>query len=184
MTYDNQAKRSRVQGSTTSIPFRATPPATVRRVLGLDVGGRRIGVAISDYGGMIATPLTTLQATPRPRTLEQIAALVQEYEVNEIVVGLPLTLSGEIGPQAQLVQSFVTELEAVLHQSIQFFDERLTTVVAEQMLRDLGVRPEKRKARIDEVAAAIILQDYLDHMRNQIADPGLNQDATDMSQEV
>ncbi len=183
MTDNNQAEQSWVQGSTASIPSHAIPPTTVRRVLGLDVGRRRIGVAISDYGGIIATPLTTLQATPRPHTLEQIATLVREYEVNEIVVGLPLTLRGEIGPQAQLVQSFVTELEAVLHQSIQFFDERLTTVAAEQMLRDLGVRPEKRKARIDEVAATIILQDYLDHMRNQIADPEHNQDDPALPQE-
>ncbi len=180
MIDDNQAEQSQVQGSTASLPSSATHPAPIRRVLGLDVGGRRIGVAISDYGGMIATPLTTLHATPRPRTLEQIEALVREYEVNEIVVGLPLTLSGEIGTQAQLVQSFVTELEAVLHHSIQFFDERLTTVVAEQMLRDLGVKPEKRKARIDEIAAAIILQDYLDHMRNQIAVSENDQDDTAM----
>lgn len=166
------------------MPSCTVPPASVRRVLGLDVGGRRIGVAISDYGGRIATPLTTLQATPRPRTLEQIAALVREYEVNEIVVGLPLTMSGTVGPQAQLVQSFVSELEAVLHQSIQFFDERLTSVVAEQRMRDLGIRPEKRKARIDEIAAAIILQDYLDHTRNQIADRAYDRDDPAMTPEL
>lgn len=137
-----------------------------RRVLALDVGERRIGVAMSDAEGRIASPLTTLQARPRARSIAQITALVQQHAVDEIVVGLPLTMRGEIGPQAQVVKSFVAELEAALGRSVCLFDERLTTFVAEQMLRDMGLKPEKRKARIDEIAASIILQDYLDHTRN------------------
>lgn len=137
------------------------------RVLALDVGERRIGVAMSDAAGLLAAPLTTLKAEPRARALNQIVALVTEHAVDEIVVGLPLTMSGEVGPQAQVVQSFAADLEAALGRRVQLFDERLTSVVAEQMLRDLGVKPEKRKARIDEVAASIILQDYLDHIRQR-----------------
>ncbi|NJN65738.1 MAG: Holliday junction resolvase RuvX [Chloroflexaceae bacterium] len=143
------------------------PPAPGRRVLALDVGERRIGVAMSDTGGILASPLTTIKATPRPQALAQIAALVRHHAVDDIVVGLPLTMSGDIGPQAQVVQSFAGELETVLGQQVHLFDERLTSIAAEQMMRDLGVKPARRKARIDEVAASIILQDYLDHTRNQ-----------------
>jgi putative Holliday junction resolvase len=137
--------------------------------MGLDVGGRRIGVALSDADGSLASPLTTIAAQPREQALERLGRLVVEHQVSEFVVGLPLTLRGEIGPQAALVQAFAAELERVLQLPVAFFDERLTSAAAEQVLRDLGVKPAKRKAQIDQVAAAIILQDFLDHRRNQSA---------------
>lgn len=140
---------------------------THRRVMALDVGERRIGVAMSDEMGRFAAPFATLKATPRGRVLEQIAALVRQYTVLEVVVGLPLTMGGDIGPQARTVQSFANELETVLGRAVRFFDERLTTVAADQMMRELGVKTEKRKARLDEVAASIILQDYLDSTHNR-----------------
>ncbi len=156
------------------LPLPLPPRPRARRVLALDVGERRIGVAMSDERALLAAPLTTLKAAPRDRALAQIVALVQTHAVDEIVVGLPLTLRGEIGPQAQAVKAFVAELEKVLARSygekvppLHLFDERLTSVAAEQMLRDLGIKPEKRKERIDEVAASIILQDYLDHTRER-----------------
>ena len=133
--------------------------------MALDVGGRRIGVALSDTTRLLASPLTTLRAEPRDRVLGEIAALVQRHEVAEVVVGLPLTLSGEIGPQAHVIQLFVERLKGVLTAPIHMFDERLTTVAAERMMVDLGMKPEQRKARIDEVAASIILQDFLDSTR-------------------
>jgi putative Holliday junction resolvase len=135
--------------------------------MALDVGGRRIGVALSDTTRMLASPLTTLRAEPRDRVLSEIAALVQRHEVVEVVVGLPLTLSGAIGPQAHLIQLFVERLKGVLTAPIHMFDERLTTIAAERMMLDLGMKPEQRKARIDEVAASIILQDFLDSARNR-----------------
>lgn len=135
------------------------------RIMALDVGERRIGVALSDSTRVLASPLTTLQATPRARALAQIAAHVAQYEVVEVVVGLPLTLSGEVGPQAKVVQAFAKELQGALAVPVHLFDERLTTVAAERMMVDLGIKPERRKARIDEVAASIILQDYLDSLR-------------------
>ena len=135
------------------------------RVMALDVGGRRIGVALSDTTSVLASPLTTLRAEPRERVLNEIAALVQRHEVVEVVVGLPLSLSGAIGPQAHLVQLFAERLKDVLTTPIHLFDERLTTVAAERMMLDLGMKPEQRKARIDEVAASIILQDFLDSKR-------------------
>ncbi len=139
-----------------------------RRVMGLDVGARRIGVALSDADGTLATPLTTIRATPREYALEQLRRLAAEHSVVELVVGLPLTLRGEVGPQATIVQAFAVELEAALKLPVAFFDERLTSVAAEQLLRDLGVKPAKRKEQIDQVAAGIILQDFLDHRRNGV----------------
>ena len=124
------------------------------RVMALDVGGRRIGVALSDTTRVLASPLTTLRAEPRDRVLSEIAALVQRHEVVEVVVGLPLTLSGEIGPQAHTIQLFVERLKGVLTVPIHMLDERLTTVAAERMMLDLGMKPEQRRARIDEVAAS------------------------------
>jgi putative Holliday junction resolvase len=135
--------------------------------MALDVGGRRIGVALSDTTRVLASPLTTLRAEPRARALSEIATLVQRHEVVEVVVGLPLTLSGEVGPQAHLVQLFVEQLQRVLTAPIHLFDERLTSVAAERMMLDLGMKPEQRKARIDEVAASIILQDFLDSKRDR-----------------
>ena len=137
------------------------------RVMALDVGGRRIGVALSDTTRVLASPLTTLRAEPRDRVLSEIVALVQRHEVVEVVVGLPLTLSGEIGPQAHAIQLFVERLKGVLTAPIHMFDERLTTVAAERMMIDLGMKPEQRRARIDEVAASIILQDFLDSKRDR-----------------
>lgn len=136
-----------------------------RRILGLDVGERRIGVALSDASGRLATALTTIAATPHGQALAQLARLSAKYAVCEIVVGLPLTLRGEIGPQAALVQRFAASLEQALQLPIHLVDERLTSAAAEQLLRDLGLKPEKRKQQIDQVAAALILQDFLDQRR-------------------
>jgi putative Holliday junction resolvase len=135
------------------------------RVMALDVGERRIGVALSDSTRLLASPLTTLLAQPRPRVIAQIVSLVATHEVTELVVGLPLTMAGERGTQAQQVLKFTDELQASLTIPVELFDERLTTVAAERMMLDLGMRPEQRKARIDEVAAPIILQDFLDSRR-------------------
>jgi len=136
-----------------------------RRVLALDVGERRIGVAMSDATGTLAAPLTTLNGRVRERAIAQIVALVGQHAIDEVVVGWPLNMNGAAGPQAQRVRVFADALEAALGRAVQLFDERLTTVVADQILRNMGLRPEKRRERIDEVAASIILQDYLDHHR-------------------
>ncbi|HMQ33407.1 MAG TPA: Holliday junction resolvase RuvX [Chloroflexaceae bacterium] len=134
-----------------------------RRYMGLDVGERRIGVALSDAQGRLATPLTTIGARDRP--IERLARLAEEHGVGAVVVGLPLTLRGEVGPQAQAVQKFAEALGEALGLPMHLFDERLTTAAADQMLRDMGVKPEKRKLQLDQVAASIILQDYLDAQR-------------------
>ncbi|GIV93197.1 Holliday junction resolvase RuvX [Chloroflexus aurantiacus] len=135
-------------------------------ILALDVGERRIGVAISDADARIAAPLTTINAHPPERAIAQIVRLVQERGVSRVVVGLPLTMRGERGPQAEVVQRFADTLSNALSCPVEMFDERLTSVAAEQMLRNLGLKPAKIKAQIDQVAASIILQDYLDARRS------------------
>jgi putative holliday junction resolvase len=139
---------------------------TNRRVLALDVGARRIGVAMSDATGTLATPLTTVRVRGVERAIAEIVELVRQHEVGTVVVGWPLNMNGDVGPQAKSVRTFGEALEAELGQPVAYFDERLTSVVAEQMLRDMGLKPEKRRERIDEVAASVILQDYLDHHRS------------------
>jgi putative Holliday junction resolvase len=135
--------------------------------MALDMGERRIGVALSDTTRVLATPLTTVRVASRAVALKQIAALVVQHEVAVLVVGLPLTLNGEIGPQAQIVQAFVEELRQVVAVPIHLIDERLTSVAAERMMIDLGIKAEQRRARIDEVAASIILQDFLEAQRDR-----------------
>jgi putative Holliday junction resolvase len=135
------------------------------RVMALDVGERRIGVALSDPTRMLASPLTTIRAVPRSTAVKRILTLIRDYQVTALVVGLPLTMNGDIGPQATLVQQFVDELRPLIAIPIAFVDERLTTVAAERMMIDLKIKPEQRRARIDEMAASIILQDFLDSQR-------------------
>lgn len=137
-----------------------------RRVMGLDVGSRRIGVALSDPTQLLASPLQTIQAIPPERALAEIARLVEQHDVERLVVGLPLTLSGEIGPQAKQVQAFIDTLQAHLTIPIDVYDERLTTAEAERLLIEAGLKPAKRKEQIDQVAAMLILQDFLNSRRN------------------
>ena len=135
------------------------------RSLGLDVGDRRIGVAIGDELGLIASPLTTIER--RQGDIKAIDNLIAERGASRVVVGLPTGLSGREGPQAAAVRVFVEQLRAALDRTvlIEFWDERLTTVVAERALREHGSRRHKRRAEVDAVAAAVILQGYLDAQR-------------------
>jgi putative Holliday junction resolvase len=131
-------------------------------MLGLDVGDRRIGLAISDPNGQVAVPLRTLQRTAQDGAVDAIAALVAEENVEAIVVGLPLRLDGSVGSQAESVQEFVRQLLPAVNVPVTLWDERLSTVQAEQLLRRDGPPSRKRKAEQDALAAAIILQGYLD----------------------
>ena len=137
------------------------------RVLALDVGARRIGVAVSDETGIVATPLATVA---RGRDdLGEIARLVAAWEVDRVVVGLPTGLSGREGPQAASVRAYAGVLADRLgpEPPIDFWDERLTTAIAERALVAAGTRRAQRKERIDAVAAAVILQGYLDARRQR-----------------
>jgi len=137
------------------------------RIIALDVGERRIGVALSDPTGTLATPLATIEQPSddiRP-TLDEIVRLVQENEASEIVVGIPVLLSGREGSQARTTRDFVRRLAERTAVPIRRVDERLSSVQAERMLRDSGAKPSREKGRIDAAAAAIILQSYLDSAR-------------------
>ncbi len=132
------------------------------RALGLDFGEKRIGVAISDSLGIMASALTVIEGKAEDAAIKQIIALAEEHEVECIVIGLPRSLDGSLGPQAQKVQSFVESLTGYTDLPLVTWDERFSTVDAERVLAEAGVKRDKRKKHRDSVAAAFILQGYLD----------------------
>jgi putative Holliday junction resolvase len=135
----------------------------VSRALGLDIGSRRVGVALSDSGGTVATPYEVVDRSgDRGRDHRRIAALVDEAGADVVVVGMPLSLDGSIGPAAQAVLDELDELRGVLAVEIVTWDERLSTVQAERSLRAGNVRKAKRRRVVDQVAATVILQSWLD----------------------
>ncbi|MBI2886256.1 MAG: Holliday junction resolvase RuvX [Chloroflexi bacterium] len=135
------------------------------RILALDVGEKRIGVAVSDPTETIAGTLTVLQRSKLAADLAAIARLVEAEAAEEVLVGLPITLEGEIGPQAQATLAFVEALRTALAAPVRTWDERFTTAQAQEILRSLGVRGKRQRRRIDATAAAVLLQGYLDSRR-------------------
>lgn len=135
------------------------------RLLGLDIGEKRIGVAVSDELGMIASPVSTINATGD--VIGDLRALIEKYSVRELIVGLPIGLSGREGPQAKQVRSVADALASELQIPVVYSDERLSSTVAESALIKQGTRREKRKQHIDAMAAAVILQGFLDAQRWQ-----------------
>jgi putative Holliday junction resolvase len=136
------------------------------RALGLDLGTRRIGVAISDGDGTIASPIETLtRGRDHAADHAAVAAIVEEWGAGVVVVGLPLSLDGSNGPAATSALAEVDELRAALEVPIETHDERFTTVTADHQLREQGVRGRRRTAVIDQAAAAILLQSWLDQRR-------------------
>lgn len=141
------------------------------RALGLDLGTKRIGVAVSDRSGTIATPLTVIQRSGR-RSLDhqRIAALVTEEEAEVLVIGMPLSLSGAAGPMARSAATEARELSTVVGVPVETYDERLTTVSADRVLMESGLRADQRRKVVDKVAAAVMLQAWLDS--RAALDPG------------
>ena len=133
----------------------------MNRTLGVDVGTVRVGIALSDPLGFTAQPFEVIE---RKKTdpFARIASLVTEHEVSLIVVGYPLTLAGEVGPAAQSVDVFIAELARRVSVPIERWDERLTTAAAQRSMIEGGARRAERRAGIDKVAAALLLQSYLD----------------------
>ena len=133
------------------------------RVLGVDLGDRRIGVAVSDAGGVLASPVEVVERSgDRAVDHARLAALADELEVELVVVGLPLSLSGRPGPAARAIAAEVEELAGRLPVPVETIDERLTTVTAERSLREAGVRGRARRQVVDKAAAAVLLQTWLD----------------------
>lgn len=140
------------------------------RALGLDLGARRIGVAISDSEGRVATPIATLErAKSKNRTADHraIADLVSEWGAEVVAVGVPLSLDGSIGPAAEGVLAEVAELAQLLTVPVETVDERFTTVTADQQLKASGVRGRARSKVIDQAAAAVLLQAWLDRQETE-----------------
>ena len=133
-----------------------------RRVLALDVGDRRIGVAVSDELGLTAQGVTTIHRRSWAADLDDIARLVEAWRAETIVVGLPLTLEGAIGPRAQTVQAFIKRLGSAVGVPILTWDERFSTVTAERVLIAANLSRAKRRGVIDKTAAVVILQHFLD----------------------
>jgi putative holliday junction resolvase len=142
------------------------------RRLGIDVGSVRIGVAVSDPDGILATPVETVRRDRTGKHLRRLAALAAEFEAVEVVVGLPRTLADRIGPSAQDATGLAEALAArVAPTPVRLADERLTTVSAQRSLRSAGVRAKDQRAVIDQAAAVAILQGWLDQRRAALAGP-------------
>lgn len=136
------------------------------RRLGVDVGSVRVGVAVSDPDGLLATPVETVPRDKRGADLRRIAAIVAEYEAVEVIVGLPRTLRGERGKAADLATAYADRLRELLKPvSVRHFDERFSTVTAARALRESGVRAKGQRQVIDQAAAVAILQGWLDQHR-------------------
>ena len=137
------------------------------RVVGLDLGGRRIGVAVSDASGTVAAPHSVLERGGDTATDHAaIAAVTAELEAERVVVGLPLSLDGTVGPAASAVLEEIEVLAALLPVPVEAHDERLTTVTAQRLLTARKVRARDRRRVVDQVAAAVILQSWLDATRD------------------
>ena len=132
------------------------------RILALDHGTKRIGVAVSDEMKMIASPLEYIPAEPFADFLARLKDIIREKEVEFILIGMPRNMDGSYGPAALKVQEFVAVLKDALTIPIKTLDERLTTVQAQKFLIQGGVRRDKRKEKVDKTAAALLLQSYLD----------------------
>jgi putative Holliday junction resolvase len=132
------------------------------RILALDHGSKRIGVAISDELGMIALPLQYLPAEPLADFMVLLKDIIDKKEVGEILVGLPRNMNGTYGPAAEKAREFVAALKTVFTVPVKTWDERLTSVQANRCLIEAGLRRDKRRQRVDQTAAALLLQSYLD----------------------
>lgn len=153
----------------TTGPDRPSDPPRRGVRLGIDVGTVRVGVAVSDPGGILATPVATLpRDVARGSDLDRLVALVSEYEVVEVVVGLPRTLRGTDGAAVTAARAYGDQLAVrVAPVPLVYVDERLTTVTADRMLSQRGIKGRKRRAVVDQVAAVRILQNHLDALAHQ-----------------
>jgi len=136
------------------------------RILGIDYGHKRLGLALSDEGETLASPLAVYQRRDLDRDLAFLAQLVEEKEVGRIVVGLPRNMDGSLGEMAQKVLAFVDTLKKKTHLPIDTFDERLSTAEAERILIQADLSRKRRKTLRDSLSAVLILQGYLEDLKN------------------
>ncbi|MTI48969.1 Holliday junction resolvase RuvX [Sporosalibacterium faouarense] len=137
----------------------------MKRLLGLDVGDKTIGVAVSDPLGLTAQGVTTIRRKGIKTDLQELSEIIEKYDIKEVVVGLPKNMNNTIGPQGEKVLKFIDKLKGKLEVEVILQDERLTTVSAERALINADVSRKKRKGVIDKVAATFILQSYLEKIK-------------------
>ncbi len=137
------------------------------RILSMDVGDRRIGMAVSDTLGWIAQGIPTLERRNSKYDLDKIKEVINEYQPDSIVIGLPRNMNGTLGPQGEKVMAFAEELKSHLGVDIVYWDERLTTVSAHKAMIESDMSRRKRKKKVDQVAAVLILQSYLDYLNRK-----------------
>ena len=128
------------------------------RSLGLDIGDKRIGVALSDPEGILASPFTIIDCRDEESDIEAITNIVNQHEVKQIVVGLPLSMDGSLGKQAEKVKAFTRNLCSHTEVPVEFRDERLTTVSAKRLMREVNTKKTRKKTRHDAIAPALILK--------------------------
>lgn len=138
------------------------------RILAIDYGDSRVGLAISDPLGFTAQGIKTVQNKGKKYLLEEISLVLKEYSPEKIVVGLPKNMDGTLGFRAEETYKFVENLKTIYDKEIEYLDERLTTVNASRILNETNTRGKKRKGVIDTVSACMILESYLGKMRNGI----------------
>lgn len=138
------------------------------RILALDVGSKNIGLALSDPFGMTAQPLTTVRRHGDDAAdQESVLAVIDEYEVERIVVGYPRNMNGTVGPSCAMAEEFAEKIAAARPLPLVYWDERLTSRMAENAMLAADVSRKKRRQQVDALAAVLILQNYLDYLRNQ-----------------
>ncbi|MBZ5719567.1 MAG: Holliday junction resolvase RuvX [Acidobacteriia bacterium] len=145
-----------------SLPTNTPENPSHPRILGLDVGSRRIGVAVSDLLGITAQGLATIHRQNKRLDFGQLEQVIREYQIQEIVVGLPLRMSGQEGIQAEKMQAFAEELRRRFHLPVHLWDERLTSAQANRLLRETDMSIKRRGEVVDQMAAVLILQSFMD----------------------
>ncbi|NLC63965.1 MAG: Holliday junction resolvase RuvX [Thermoanaerobacterales bacterium] len=133
------------------------------RILGLDIGDKRIGVAISDELGITAQGVDIINRNGMKKDIDKILNMLEKYKVRRVVVGLPKNMNGTVGPQVKSVKNFIEKIRLQTDVEFVYWDERLTTIAAEKILIDADLSRKKRKGVVDKLAAVIILQNYLDY---------------------
>lgn len=137
------------------------------RILGIDFGDARTGIAVSDPSGIMASPICVIKETSFEETIKKATVYAKEYSVGQIVVGYPKNMNGTVGERAQKSQRFAKALEDATSIPVKLWDERCTTMSAAVYMNATNTRGRKRKQTIDAAAATIILQDYLDYLKNK-----------------
>lgn len=134
----------------------------MERYLGIDLGEKRVGLAVSDPTLLIAQPLKTLQFTKIPKLIQELREIIDEYHISKIIVGLPLTMKGTYSQKTRQVMEIVEKMRVEISVPIVTYDERLTTVQAHQTMQQMGKKPSRERDKVDQLAAMMILQNYLD----------------------